>query len=524
MPFPDDQRLRPEESSPDDYPTGPGLPYGATGTDTNGAVYGGPPVAGPVPPGSPPPRFGWQPEVRRAKQATRLRWAIGIVVVFVLLSLLSRACSAIMGADAGAPTPTWTPDPQIETSWVVTPADIDLAAAGMELVLGLDGAFTGAEYVDAGDALVVGYGPAGGTAAARLAGLDRDTGEVLWHRDLGEVRCGDQAFDGAIACVAHENSTWVYHRIDALTGEDLASAVTGLTGADTVHADADALVVVGPADPAPHAPMTAFGPDGDELWTLDLADVDGAGYLFDDLIATDLGNAGVDADATIERPRWRDLDDGLMMLWSTPGVAVIEPGSGEVLAHECKRATPAHDRYFCQDDAGINRRDLGGTVMWSLPDLELVYPADTSDARPVAVSEVFEVIPVDWETGEVTGPAIYRFDPQPGGFTGSILGPSAAGDAQAQYLVQDGEILVKLADDVDEVAWVFEAGEDDSYIDGVFTLDGVSVVDSYTMLGLDAASGEELWRVTNGRGLYASLSGGEIVTIGFDEIAALVLP
>ena len=213
-----------------------------------------------------------------------------------------------------------------------------------------------------------------------------------------------------------------------------------------------------------------------------------------------------------------------MMLWSTPGVAVIDAATGETFAHECLRATAAHDHYFCQDEAGINKRDLAGEVVWSLPDLELVYPDDTSDGRPVAVSDVFEIMPVDWETGEVTGPAIYRFDPQPGGFTGTTLGPSASGDAHALYLVQDGEILLKLADDVDEVAWVLEAEDGAGYIEGAFTLDGLTLVDSFTMLGLDTATGEELWRRLNGRGLYANVVGDGLVTVGFDEVVALELP
>ena len=571
MPTPDDQRFRPDDPTPDDYPAGEGypaaplpsgdggsnpfpdstlfpsrpvtpvpsaspaprpvpsepagdgrdLPYGATGSDESGSVYGAPPVAGPVPPGT--PRYGWQPAARRARQTSRATWGVAIVVLFLLLSLVARACSAIVGDDDSAPDPSiWTQDPAVETSWVVTPADIDPTATGAELALGLDGAFTGRELVDAGDVLVVGYGVDHTPAA--LAGLDRSTGQVLWHRDAGEALCGDQAFDGSLACVMREDAGWVYHRLDVLTGEDLATAETDLETAVTVHAGPQALIVVGAASPAPHAPIVAFGPDGAQLWQADLAEIDGAEHLFDDLLASDFGNADDDATATLERPRWRDLDEGLMMLWSSPGVALIDPGRGVVVAHECLRATPAHDRYFCQDDAGINRRDLDGTVVWSLPDLDLVYPDDTSDARPVAVSEVFEIIPVDWETGEVTGPAIHRFDPQPGGFTGTILGPSAAGDAQSQYLIQDGEILVKLDDDADEVDWVFQAGDDDSYLEGVFTIGGVSVIDSYTMLGLERASGEELWRVTNARGLYPSLAGDGLITIGFDEIVALELP
>jgi len=135
-------------------PYGSDLPYGATGSDVAGGVYGGPPAAGPAPAGAPSgsPRYGWQPASRRARQSSRLRWAVAILVIFTLISLLSRACSAIVGDDDGAgsdPT-SRTPDSDITTSWVVTPPDIDPSAIGADFSLGLDGAFTGPEIVDDG--------------------------------------------------------------------------------------------------------------------------------------------------------------------------------------------------------------------------------------------------------------------------------------------------------------------------------------------------------------------------------------
>lgn len=445
-----------------------------------------------------------------------------MLVVIGLAALSGFVASRLDGDSSSQPDPTWTPTPDIDTSWVVTMADIDPAAGdAVEIAIGVDGAFTGLSFVADPTAFVVGYGVDHEPNA--LAGIDPTDGTLLWTREMPSALCGDQAFDGALACLSHEDGEWLYHLVDIVTGEDLVMTEAPVRGALTVHAGPEALVVVGPASPAPHADLTAIGLDGELLWKVDLATIEGAEYLFDDLIASDFGNAGA-ADATMERPRWRDLDGGLMMLWVTPGVALIDPAAGTVLAHECLRATPAHDHYFCQDDAGINRRDLTGEVVWSLPDLDLAYVADTSDARPVAVSEVFEVIPVDWETGEVTGPAIHRFDPQPGGFTGSIMGPSAAGDAQTQYLEQDGEVLVRLTDDVDDVQWVFTGGDDVSYIDEALTVGDVTVVDAYTLIGLDAATGEELWQRENPYGIYTSRFESSLVAIGFDEIARLELP
>lgn len=567
MPHPDDRRFRPDDADPDAYDVGedygtapaPGtegadptlgpvqdepapvqptppppvrhdLPYGATGahagppvgTPWHGAPAGAPPPGRPGGvPGAPPPASPFRPTARRGP-GWRVTWPLALLAGFVLLSLVARACGGAGDDDAVSPGGgAATPTAQVETSWVVTPADLTPLAATWELELNIDGAFTGASFVDAGEVLVVGFGPPDAGAQA-LAGLDAADGTLLWYRELADVLCGDQAFDGALACVSREDDGFRYRSIDLVTGEDLATSDVGIADVQTVHAGPDALVVVGPASPAPHADVAAFAPDGTRLWKVDLGTVDGAEQLFDDLLASDL--SGDPGTVTMERPRWRDLDDGLMMLWSTPGVAIIDPTDGFVVVHECLRATPAHDRYFCQDDAGINRRDLAGEIVWSTPDLDLVYVDDTSDARPMAVSETFEVIPLDWETGEVIAPAIHRFTPRPGGFTGTIMGPSAAGDAQAQYLEQDGDVVLRVSDGVDAVDWIFYGDEDTSYIDGVHTLDGVAVLDSYTLIGLDDASGEELWRLQNPHGIYNHLTDVGIIAIGFDEIALLDLP
>lgn len=569
VPHPDDRRFRPDDTGPDTYDVGedygtapaPGaedtdpavgpvqddpapapspppvrhdLPYGATGAHAGDASA--PPAAAPwhgVTPGAPPQTrpggAGGSPAVSPFRQADgrgpgwRVTWPLAMLAGLVLLSLVTRACagSGDDGAGSSGGGSGATPTPQVEASWVVTPADLTPLAATWELELNIDGAFTGAAFVDAGDVLVVGFGPRDAGAQA-LAGLDATDGTLLWSRELADVLCGDQVFDGALACVAREDDSWRYRSIDPRTGDDLATAEVGIADVQTVHAGPDALVVVGPASPAPHADVAAFAPDGTQLWKVDAGTVDGAELLFDDLLASEIG--GDPGSVTMERPRWRDLDGGLMMLWSTPGVAIIDPTAGFVVVHECLRATPAHDRYFCQDDAGINRRDLAGEIVWSTPDLDLVYVDDTSDARPMAVNDAFEVIPLDWETGEVIAPAIHRFTPRPNGFTGSIMGPSAGGDAQAQYLVQDGDVVVRISDDVDAVDWVFYGDEDTSYIDGVHTLDGVAVLDSYTLIGLDDSSGDELWRLRSPYGIYNHLTDVGLVAIGFDEIALLDLP
>ncbi len=473
-----------------------------------------------VPPGAPAPAPG--PVTPASGRAGCSPKAVLLVLAAAALAgMVAGILDDVTGTDSSSdPTPTTPPD--IDTAWVVTVADLDPAAADdVEIAIGVDGAFTGLSFVSDPLMLVVGSGRYHEPDA--LAGIDPADGTVRWTRDLPGVLCGDQAFDGAVACLAPEDGGWVYHRVDITTGEDLATAEAPVRDVVTVHAGPDALVVVGPANPAPHADLTALGLDGELLWTTDLATVDGAEHLFDDLLASDMGRSDA-ADATMERPRWRDLDDGLMMLWVTPGVAIIDPVAGTVVAHECLRATPAHDRYFCQDEAGINRRDLDGQVVWSLPDLQLAYVTDTSDARPAAVTQRFEVMPIDWETGEVTGPAIHRFRPRTNGFTGTAMGPSAAGDAQAAYLEQDGRVVVRLADDVDEVLWVHDVGEDGDYVDEVLTVGGTTVLDAYTMVGLDADTGEELWQRRNRYGIYTSVHDDAMIAIGFDEVARLELP
>src|SRR5699024_757290 len=201
-----------------------------------------------------------------------------------------------------------------------------------------------------------------------------------------------------------------------------------------------------------------------------------------------------------------------VLLWSTPGAALIDPATGAITASQCRRATAAGDHYYCATDEGIARRDLDGTVEWTLPDLDLVTPPETTPARPLAVAEQDRLVAVDWEAGTEHG-ALHRFRLSGGGFVAGPIPVAGGGDAE-HTVAWAGDALLGIEPQDDAVAWTMTLDDDDlPFISDVLAVDGTLVTDSYPTTGLDPATGEVLWTARAEHGFTFQVVGGRLVSV-----------
>ncbi|WP_156224427.1 outer membrane protein assembly factor BamB family protein [Pseudactinotalea suaedae] len=490
MSSPDDARFRPGGPTPDDDDVGAGYREAPLPRSSAPPPYGAieeapapPPRSTPTIPSPSTPTIPPQPRTPR-----RPRSALLAAAVVVLLGGAALIASVTEGSDDDdAPTGGWTTTSGMPQTWSVTPADLSSAPSGStEFVRNPDGAFTGPRMITGDTAWVIAW-TTGDSVTSGLAAIDPASGAVLWDRPLARVVCADQQVDGALLCLALDGDTWVYHRIDATTGADLATAATTLENVQTVHAGGEGLVVIGSAEPAPHAQLSGLGPDGTLLWSFDVATTENADLLFTSVY--DSAGAPV-----LERPRWRDLDGGLVMLWSTPGVAIIDPGTGATFVHECRAATPMGDHYYCQVGEDLHRYALDGSLSWSSPGLRPAVPEDASDSRLVALGEPttnrFEVVALDQQTGQIVGDPTYRFDQQPGMWTGIILPPTVSAEPDATFVVGDST-LIALDPETSTLLWTLP--HDHTYVGDIVQIGDVAVVDTGDALGLDLATGRVLW-------------------------------
>lgn len=466
------------------------------------------------------PPSGRGGKVRTAK--SRRNRVIGVIAgIYVSLNLLVQCVSAIL-PDSSSSSPGPAPPPQtedIEATWITTPTDLDPElSTEARFWPSLDGGFDSRYIVDAGPIWVVGT-EGTGDRPFQLFGLNTANGTESWNVELPAGQCGHTVIEETLACVRQDGDIWSLVLLDVTTGEEISAIETDLDSVRAVHRTELGLLVIGDADPAPHAQLTLIQPDGEAAWSLDVADLDGAEQLFDDFLSRDF-SGDEQPEESMERLRWRDLDDGMVLLWSTPGVALIDPDSGTVLVHRCLRATTIGQAYFCLGDEGITRHDLSGEVLWTLPDMELATPQRTSDARPLALTEDYQFVAVDWETGEV-GAHLADLQPRGGGFSNTTLPPAAIGTAEHTFITDD-ETLIALEPDSDAIAWQIDLG--DRYARDVTVLDDVAVFDDYPNWAVEAASGAELWERRIRVGIYVVAIGEHLAATGLDEIAMLEMP
>jgi len=446
---------------------------------------------------------------------------IGIVIAAWFLIALAVPILGLGPGDSSSSSssPSSGQVQQIETSWQIAPADLDNSMPDETIFLpNLDGSFD-SEYVLQGEAAWVVAADSEDDYPRQIFGLDPGTGDALWQAEL-PAYCGRAIIDDELVCLARDDADeWQLVILDVTTGDEVGRHPTEVSSVRAVHRSEAGLLVVGDPDPVPHAMVTMLALDGTTSWSVDLGALDDAGQLFGDFLARDF-SGDEEPEATMERLRWRELDEGRVLLFSTPGVALIDTEAGDVLVHQCLRATPAQEAYFCAGDGGITRHDLDGQVEWTLADMTLASPTSTSPGRPVALTEDHQWFAVDWETGE-RGEPLAQFEPRNASTGLPPLPPTVLGDAEHTF-VRDDQVLIALEPGSDQIAWQMDL--DERHVDEVITLQDMAVLDSYPHLALDVRTGEELWERRIPTGIYLDFLDHQLVSSGLSEIAALELP
>ncbi|SEF00521.1 PQQ-binding-like beta-propeller repeat protein [Ruania alba] len=539
-----------EDEIGEDYPHAPAPDAGApASTPYSGGPYGSEPTPGtadhpspnpyqahspqPPPPPNTPPR--WEPNqapapnpylsYTPAKPPRKKRPLLRIVIIGVAVAAMA-VFNALTDDDSGStadPAPTPEPTPDLENAWIITPPEATGSDDAAEFLIGADGAFTGPPFIATEEAWVVLAGPADARSASTVVGVDPQSGATLWQHDLAAGLCGIEAVDGQVGCLYRADGGWSGMVIDVATGEIAQDwQTTAIGSARMVRFTEAGLLVVGELEgEAPHAMVTLIEPDGALGWQVDLADVENSELLFDTFLQEEM-QGEESPDPQMERARWRELEGPHVLLWSTPGAAVIDTATGDVVAHACRRATASVDHYYCATDDGIVRHELDGSPAWTLPHLDLAIPPDTSPARPVALDSQGQVMAVDWETPQAEGTVI-TLRPQSGGFTNMQLPPTAGGSPQ-HYTVRGEETLIGLEPDADALRWQLDLTER-GYISDVFAVGDILVTDSFPLLGIDPATGEVLWERRNFSGLYLQvIEDDTLASLGFDELVRFELP
>ncbi|ACQ82062.1 Pyrrolo-quinoline quinone [Beutenbergia cavernae DSM 12333] len=519
-------------------PATPALPYATpipipppgAATPPGGPPSGATPPAGPpsgaAPPGPSPyiPSPAGGPSPTRKRTSAQVGCAVA-VAFFALMAVIVIVIGAIAGNgdgddDAAATPPGVDSPPDLDVAWIRYTDDI---AAGVPAVSNLlpttDGSFGGDAVLDAGSTWLIRFGNSAGEGRLLVA-VDPATGETAWETtfdDALDIVCDARAADATVICLSEgADGAYTGHVLDAATGTARTSwPAPGVTSVALIHLTGDGVIVVGDADPAPHARLAFLGLDGVERWSLDVADLENADLLFDDFLAQDFSD---EPTLTMERTRWRDLPEGHVLLWSTPGVALIDTASGAVVVHECLRATAQGEAYYCVADDGVQRRGLDGSVVWTTPGVDLAFPADVGHHDPIAINDQAQLFAFDTETGTL-GDVLYDVDPAT-----DWLGPSALGNEE-WTVVETPRTLVGVATGSTTAAWTYDAT--DRIWDTVLVGDAVVVDTSGTFVGLDAATGDVLWergRSYDNTGYNVQGIGDDLVLSGLDGLTAYDLP
>ena len=442
--------------------------------------------------------------------------------VIVLAFTLSGMFGGGEDTDAdtpGTPTPADEPTPELAEDWVLTPAEAAGADDVLEFDTSPDGAFTGPRVISGEDRWAM-LTEAGESTPEQIVGIDPASGAVAWRHEAPQGLCGDEIVGGVLACLVHDGG-WSGLVVDVATGEAQQWDAPDVDSALVVHLTTEGLLVVGDPTPrAPHTMVTLLSLEGEVSWQVDLADIPAAKMLFTDFLQTDVDGQS-DGEQIMERPRWRDLDDGRVLLWSTPGAALIDSASGEISVSQCRRATAAGDHYFCATDEGVVRHGLDGSVQWTLPGLDLAAPPETTPARPLAVADQTELVGVDWADG-TEGQVQHRFTLSGGGFVAGTI-PVLSGGSPEHTVAWGENALVGLEPETDQLLWTMDL-TDAPHISEVYAVDGILVTDSYPLLGLDPATGEQLWTGRTPHGFAVEVIGGRLVSVGTDALAPVVPP
>ncbi|ACQ79070.1 hypothetical protein Bcav_0809 [Beutenbergia cavernae DSM 12333] len=500
----------PYAQPPPAAPVGPAppAPIGATTDPAESAVV----PSTPTRPGTPPPGRHAPPPAGAARR--RRRTGLVVLVTAGLVVAVGAGAGLLARSGGGGDDDGGTyPDLEyLDVAWEIRPDDVDpdLSYSG-QFADGVDGTAE-TSFLPAPDAWVLRLEPTDADdeyapgRTDQLAGVDPETGATVWLREMPGVRCAGEVVDGALTCLSHEgDGAWSGRTVDAATGEDREVWPVDITSASLVHTTPAGLLVVGEAAPGASTVLSLVGPDGGVLWSTDLADLRTADrflWTYDD--------DGREVTEVME-PVWRDVGDSVVLAGSR-GFIVVDLAAGVILERSCWNLAVTPEAAFCHGPEGTERIDPDGSVAWHA-DGPILSNAYLPAVRPLALDDDVLV----WSLDEATGEPIDQL---------ADLGPDAAGvhvsgTAEATF-VNDDQTLVRLTPDGRGVEWSADVA-DLNGIRQAHVVGDVVVLDGFPFLGVDLATGEQLWAQAPAA-TDARVVDGRLVAYGTFTIAVQVLP
>lgn len=344
-----------------------------------------------------------------------------------------------------------------------------------------------------------------GTARA-LLGLDPQDGAVRWRQDLDRSHCSARTgADGTVVCLSQDSpggSAWTGHVLEAASGAEVTSWEAPISGAWGVRLTEAGLLVLAESDARTYDRLTLLDvTDGTEAWAVDLLDIDDAESLFYEREID-----GV-AHTVITSRQWQGEGEHATLSASTTAL-FIDTGTGEVAARFCYPILLTEDSLGCDSYGEMVMYRLDGTERWSSARVDLARPSYRGEHVLVNITGE-SLHHTDWDSGYV-GASVQRVE------RGSI----ATGTQADPFLMSDRDLL-SLAPDGSQVRWSEEIRGMNS-ITTVLVTDEVAIVNAFSAMGLDLATGEQLWtRYSRGD---LQLAGDALIATSSGSVALLEIP
>jgi hypothetical protein len=409
-----------------------------------------------------PPTATWPTPVRRTtsrrgRPLTRLGVSVG--ALFLLMIFVQVAGGAKDDGGRAAPAPR-APAATVPDVWRLDPARLSPQVSGARFLGSLDGSFESSYVAEVGGVWLATTGDANAGSTA-LHAVDPATGAVRWRRDLDGVLCATEAPKAGLLCASvlqrdparGLGTRWRLHLIDLTTGQDRATRdVDGWFTA--VHWSGRTFVALEQREPSPHAVVRGFATsDLHELWSVDLAREPGQEEMFtEDRIVNrpEPDRPGL----ALDRPRLRDVGDGLLAVWAGQRTAFVDPADGRlVMMPHCSRLVDDGSRLWCNEVDGATAYSYAGRPLVRARGPRLAFPDDDGIGvdrdRAVFLDDDGAAVSVDPKTGKVGLPWT---PPGRDSAFGLTTMPSTATAGNRTFLV-GGAGTMLLDDRQDRVVW-----------------------------------------------------------------------
>lgn len=339
-------------------------------------------------------------------------------------------------------------------------------------------------------------------AARAVVGLDPQTGSPMWEHTLAQAQCSAQPGpDDTVVCLASENGEdWTGHVLRADTGEEVNTFTTPISGAWGVHLTGAGLAVLAESTTRVFDRLTLLDPaEGTEQWSVDL--------LADDETAALLQAIDVDEveHTVVPQPQWHDVGPNFTLSYASTDL-FVDATAGEISVLQCYPAIITSGSIGCSSHHETVMYDGDAEQVWASPQVQLARPPVSGEHVLVNVADE-SLWQTEWDSGAVVaevGPTESR--------------PIVSGTAEQPFVMHEREV-VAFAES--EELWRTTVRGMNS-ITTVMVIGDVAIVDGFSTLGLDLATGEDLWvRYRSGN---LRVIDDELVSIGTGEIAVLQLP